>query len=318
MKTFLWSSTGDLNSVFQRLRSFWSHQAAEVTSKHQAAGHKVATSTFHPIFAKIRYNLARWALQQVGAEFRAIPVSLTEKTKPPPGRCDRQLPCAFKATLGLPCRHDIFTKLKTCNSFGSIPFEMNEVDEFWHQQGPRPRADEAPLEPLLVRGKGRPKGSIGLEKSFRREASEFEVVEAQERAEATLPPPPPSTAPAALPGTRKSTRKRKADGEADGRGRPAAAKATVKTSAKASTNSTARGLNHLQLHGDSYEPGTEAPRLWQRNNEDFDELGATASETQGTIHVRLTQALQAPVLWDELEAEAAEDARLQREMDELA
>ncbi|KJZ70447.1 hypothetical protein HIM_09395 [Hirsutella minnesotensis 3608] len=306
MKKFLWSSTGDLNSVFQRLQTFWSYQAAEIASKHQAAGHKVATSTLQPIFAKIRPNLSRWALLRIGVEFRAVPApnTLDEKTKPPAGRCNRQHHCSFKATLGLPCRHDIFNRVKASSrGFGSvIPFEMNEVDEFWHQQRPRPRPDDAPLEPLPIRGKGRPKGSLNLERSTRREASEFEVIESIERAEA-VPLPPPSTAPAALPGgTRKSTRKRKADGKADGRGRPAAAKTTA--------NSTARGLDHLHRHGDTYEPGTEAPRQWQREEEDYDEL---AGETQGSIHVQLSQSY-----WRAIEAELDEDAELQEELDELA
>ncbi|KAM4055526.1 MULE transposase [Hirsutella rhossiliensis] len=297
MKRFLWSSTGDLTSVFQRLQAFWRHQAEEISSHQQATGHKVAIAVLQPLFSKIRPNLARWPVLQIGAGCRAVPRNVAatdEKAEPPPGRCDRQHHCAFKSTLGLPCRHDIFGRLQGSarGGAGVIPFEMSEVDEFWHRQRPQ-RPDDVPQEPLPVRGKGRPKGSLNLEKTTRRDASEFEVVEAIERAEAS----PPSTAPAALPGTKKSTRKRKADGKAagKGRGRPAAAAAI------AATTSTARGLEYLRQHGDSYEPGTAAPRSWQDNNSD-NEL---ADETQGTIHKQrmkttLWQATVTLIRWNGL------------------
>ncbi|KAM4061414.1 MULE transposase [Hirsutella rhossiliensis] len=173
MKRFLWSSTGDLTSVFQRLQAFWRHQAEEISSHQQATGHKVAIAVLQPLFSKIRPNLAR--------------------------------------------RNRLLAEL------------------------------------------------MNLEKTTRRDASEFEVVEAIERAEAS----PPSTAPAALPGTKKSTRKRKADGKAagKGRGRPAAAAAI------AATTSTARG---------------RIPSSTRR---------FLADETQGTIHVRITQATQPASQW---------------------
>ncbi|KJZ68069.1 hypothetical protein HIM_12541 [Hirsutella minnesotensis 3608] len=325
MKSFLWSSTGDLTSVFQRLRAFWSHQAEEISTKHQATGHKIATSTLQPVFAKIRPNSSDWALLQIGAEYRAMPARVEGNTEPPAGRCDSQHYCTFKSVFGLPCRHDTFKRLKVAAAglCAVIPFEMNEVDEFWHQQRPRPRTDDAPLEPLPVRSKGRPKGSLNIEKSTRRDASKFEVIKSLElaEAEAEASAPPPSTAPAALPGgIRKSTRKRKANGEADGRGRPATAKATANSTA----NSTARGLDHLRRHGDSYEPGTEAPKAWQR--EAYDEL---AGETQGTIHVQLSQASRAALAFndeedpladfdfDALERQATRDAQLQAQLGNL-
>ncbi|KAG6178092.1 hypothetical protein E4U27_003961, partial [Claviceps purpurea] len=91
---------------------------------------------------------------------------------------------------------------------------------------------------LLLRGKGRPKGSVAVDKSTdvsrtaRRDLSLFEHVQAAEEAEARLhretlnaSKVPSSTAPAAIDTTRLST--------------------------------TAIGLQRLEA-GDSYEPGTVA------------------------------------------------------------
>ncbi|XP_044715153.1 uncharacterized protein HRG_11130 [Hirsutella rhossiliensis] len=160
MKRFLWTSTGDLTSVFQRFKAFWRHQSDEILNSQQIGIHKTSTP-----------NLSSWALKTIGKEFRAVPREVTDKSKPPPGRCDLQHHCSIKATLGLPCRHDIFNRLKDAavagvGAAGAVPFEMSHVDEFWHRENPQAtNSNDVPLEPLPVRGKGRPKGSLNLEKA---------------------------------------------------------------------------------------------------------------------------------------------------------
>ncbi|KJZ72072.1 hypothetical protein HIM_08527 [Hirsutella minnesotensis 3608] len=135
MKRFLWTSTGDLTSVFRRFQNFWKHQSDEILNTQQKAIHKMSTSTLKPVFVKIRPNLSNHALKMIGGEFRAVAreVAINDQTKPPAGRCDLLHHCGFKSSLGLPCRHDIFNRLKS-GAGTAIPFEMTDVDEFWHRE----------------------------------------------------------------------------------------------------------------------------------------------------------------------------------------
>ncbi|KAM4063583.1 hypothetical protein HRG_014034 [Hirsutella rhossiliensis] len=42
---------------------------------------------------------------------------------------------------------------------------MNEVDVFWHREKPQGMSpDDAPQDPLPIHGKGRPQGSLNLQK----------------------------------------------------------------------------------------------------------------------------------------------------------
>ncbi|KAM4058287.1 MULE transposase [Hirsutella rhossiliensis] len=168
---------------------------------------------------------------------------------------------------------------------------MTDVDEFWHRErqlrGSSP--NDAPLDPLPVRGKGRPKGSSNLEKgacSTRRKPSAHEIVERIERAEAIRPPL--STAPAAL----TSTKKHEADSKAGGKGRGRGSSTAVNAA-----DVTRQALEYIYANGDSYEPGTEMPRAYQRHRTpDSDNELAGAGETQGTIHCY--QATQQATQWN--------------------
>ena len=110
--------------------------------------------------------------------------------------------------------------------------QLDDFDHFWHIQAPQSQAIStgltAPYEPLVVRGKGRPKGALNLEKrGTRRDPSAHEIVESFECAEAT--------------------------------------RAGVLTTTKnLAATVTSQGLRYLQHHGDTYEPGTHMQRAYQR------------------------------------------------------
>ncbi|KAM4063584.1 reverse transcriptase (RNA-dependent DNA polymerase) [Hirsutella rhossiliensis] len=58
---------------------------------------------------------------------------------------------------------------------------------------------------------------------------------------------------------------------------------------------TRQALEYLHTHGDSYEPGTEMPRAYQRAAAADDSDNELAGETQGTIHCY--QATQPATQW---------------------
>lgn len=100
-----------------------------------------------------------------------------------------------------------------------------------------------PDEPSVVRGKGRPRGSLNLEKpakNTKRDPSHFEVIIEQENREARQPAPA-STAPAIMTSNSFNNAAR-----------------------IASISGTAAGLQVLKFV-DSYEPGTVMQRAYQRS-----------------------------------------------------
>ena len=58
MKRFLLSSTGDLATVFQRFRRFWSHQTFEVMAKEEMDKVKISTFSLKPVYAIIREKVS--------------------------------------------------------------------------------------------------------------------------------------------------------------------------------------------------------------------------------------------------------------------
>ncbi|KAG5742604.1 hypothetical protein H9Q72_014550, partial [Fusarium xylarioides] len=111
--------------------------------------------------------------------------------------------------------------------------------------------------PHIMKGKGRPKGAIATEKtaasgSTRRDPSLFERVEALETAEARVLRAPPSTAPAAIH--------------------------LAASSSSSTPSNTTLGL-HQVADNDSYEPGTQMQRSYQRvfqHLEDTEDIGASS------------------------------------------
>ncbi|CAG9938098.1 unnamed protein product [Clonostachys rosea f. rosea IK726] len=128
--------------------------------------------------------------------------------------------CEKAVTWGLPCRHIIHSRL-----VNNRTLTLDDFDDYWIWKSYR-TDQTAPFEPVTVRGKGRPVGSLNLDKTrnLRRDPLSHEVAVAIESLEARIPP---STAPASLE-TPQIT-----------------------------------GLAHIRQFGDTLKPGTVAPRRAQ-------------------------------------------------------
>lgn len=218
-KASLWSRTGDLMFVFRALDAFWKGQIANIQILQSLKMNKLLTATLKPLYSVIRSKASSVALQLLLQQEGSFKADLSEA---PANSC----PCKMAVAYGLPCRHLLWRRLKD-----NEPLVAADFDLYWLWNCPADEPDsssiDAPLEPLIVRAKGRPKGALGLERrtdveAACREPSLFERVQATEVAEARAPPP--STAPAAL-------------GEA------------------------------IHNSSDPYEPGTAMPRAYQRHNE---------------------------------------------------
>jgi hypothetical protein len=137
------------------------------------------------------------------------------------------LAIACQQSIGLPCYYTLYErKLST----GVV--HLKDIHTHWHYSRPEPGTLSTPalpvLNPLVVKGKGRPLGALGTGRvaptSTRREPSSFEL--------------PSSSAP------------------------PALATTTTPTERLYIVNS---GLSRLQNgHQDTYEPGTQGGRAYMR------------------------------------------------------
>lgn len=161
---------------------------------------------------------------------------------------------------------------------GHGPLEMTQIHQHWWNYQSRTGSEESqvplPLNPLKVKGKGRPVGAIATHKKgegangTKRLPSAFEIEQAKEQATAV----PPSTAPAVM----QSKGKSKSTSGARGRKRkqvavvPDAEGATTTSekggnTAERKVTSTELGPQRIEQHGeDTYEPETAAPRAYQR------------------------------------------------------
>ena len=201
IKKYLISSRADLKSVFGRLVLFWQQQRSNLDIIHAQDTNKVRVDLNNGIFNWIRGQVSPFALQLLAREISALPTNDASLTS---------CACTIQATHGLPCRHILYRHLT-----GDAPLAMEQIHKHWwlwrpqqQQQGsdniqiPTTKPD-IPLNPLRVKGKGRPTGAIatappasskGGGTSTKRLPSAFEFALQDELATAT----PASTAPAAL------------------------------------------------------------------------------------------------------------------------
>lgn len=180
-----------------------------------------------------------------------------------------------------------------------------DIDCYWYWQrdlqGTDTRTSERsdnPLDPYFRRGKGRPKGALGLEKSAgvrtsRRDPIFAEKVEAWEKAEATItrdlpvregqpyPQPIKSADSTAAAATVQAAILREAS-QLQSTPPPSTAPAAINTLKESNTS---LGLRRLEA-GDSYEPGTEPPRSYMRifqRLEDVDDDAADDTATNAMV-----------------------------------
>ncbi|KAG5742707.1 hypothetical protein H9Q72_014528, partial [Fusarium xylarioides] len=118
IKRWLYMSTGDLTTVFQRLCVFWQHQDASITTLQLQGRNKMRTITMQLLYILIRDQISPTALRLIAKEHAELDRNLS---KPPKGTC---YPCPIVTAYGLPCKHMIWRRLHQ-----KEPIQLEEVDQ---------------------------------------------------------------------------------------------------------------------------------------------------------------------------------------------
>ncbi|EAQ84561.1 hypothetical protein CHGG_08575 [Chaetomium globosum CBS 148.51] len=183
IKKYLVTSRGDLKSVFERL---------------------VPTPCHGVIYSYIRGQISTYALHLLATEVAKLPA------KDAPGGEGDICTCSLPAIHGLPCRHTLYKHLT-----GDGPVELKQIHKHWWSYRPVTDGEEQqivnvvpniPVEPVKVKGKGRPAGTIASVPASKKKGegitgtkrlpSAFEYELETEPATAV----PPSTAPPIMKG----------------------------------------------------------------------------------------------------------------------
>ena len=171
MKTFFQRGHGDLKGVFDKLKLFWTEQHASIQSTVAQQQLSTKHSVNVPLFAAVLEQVHSYVLRRILKELKKLPA------EGPLPLCT----CSIQQSIGLPCYHTLYQrKLST----GVVHLE--DIHAHWHFSQPEtgPLSTPAPplpvLNPLVVKGKGRPRGALGTGSrvaptSTRREPSSFEL-----------------------------------------------------------------------------------------------------------------------------------------------
>ena len=229
LKSYLQRSNGDLRTVFDRLQLFW-------TSQHQTFKSTIAQQKLRPkhqinipLFAATLQFVYGFALQKILQELAKLPAHGA-----PPPDCS----CTIQASYGLPCYHTIWLR----KGNGGVIL-LSDIHSHWHYTRPSPSpalantplAIPSILQPVRIRGKGRPRGALGgvsriAISSTQRHPSSFEL--------------PSSSAPAILDRVEPSTEQ-----------------LWIVNSGLNRVSSTAMAMARLRAgHIDQYEAGTQRER----------------------------------------------------------
>ena len=233
IKIYLDNSTGDLKTLFSRLNLFWRNQKADFDARRQRGLYKTKINS-SILFANIVSSITPQCLSLLNEELRKVP-----GTPPPTELCHQQCNCTLNHTHALPCWHKMWVQLHMLK-----PFEKKDIHSFWlwdrlaadtDLREHRRRSYSPVRDPVVVRGKGRPKEASYHRRNYgasstRRDPSLHEV---EGLVAATT---------------------------------PARISSPARTSPRWSPapSSTMLGLQRLERTGDSYEPGTDIWRNYQR------------------------------------------------------
>jgi hypothetical protein len=262
LKKYLQFSNQDLATVFNKLIHFWVAQQQGILDSVARQRLRPKHNTNIPLLAAVVGKVHDYALQKILKEHTKLPA----RNQPPSTPCI----CTIQGSIGLPCLHIIWERKQ-----GGGTIRIEDIHPHWHYDRPSTLDTEAQLamvvlNPLVIRGKGRPKGALGgqdrtAKSSTKRLPSAFEL--------------PPSTAPAAL-------------------GRPQSPLEQFFV-VQSGLSSTVIGMSRFGSgHVDTYEPGTARERQYMSGLssvykddciEDIAKLAdkAMENETQDCIEVEV-------------------------------
>ena len=155
LKSYLQRGHGDLRGVFNKLKNFWNAQYATLQSELAQQQILPKHSINIPLFTAILQKVHGYTLQKLAKEYTKLP-----KSGPPPSSCS----CSIQQSIGLPCYHTIWKRKQEVSVI-----LLEDIHPYWHITRPEPGALSGQsilyplpvLNPLPVRGRGRPRGALG-------------------------------------------------------------------------------------------------------------------------------------------------------------
>jgi predicted transcriptional regulator len=276
LKSYLMVSTGDLKGVFDRLVLFWPDQHRKIYHSIATEQNKVKHKLNKPYFHIVQSLVHDQALFLIVVECAKLHKAKEQNADL--GPCN----CTIKQSMGLPCFHTVHKRL--LNGGYILP---TDIHPFWWYKRPEPSTSSSTvsvqahwliLDPAVVRGKGRPRGSRNKKgygiTNTRRDPSQFEYAPSllppaiPDQPTQSVRPPIQSTAVKNLMAHSKQDEEdemEEQEDQEDGRfiGIEDVIDPRLQTGLSQST--TQIGLLRIENSSDTYCPGTLPPRLYQAN-----------------------------------------------------
>lgn len=175
LKSYLQTRNRDLRGVFVRMNHFWEAQQTGINTTIAQQRLRPKHHTNIPLFAAIFQHIHGYALEKILLEHAKLPLCRGPSTVD----CN----CSIQQSMGLPCFHTIW---KRKQEGGVILLE--DIHSHWYYDRPIQSTfledvitpPFSCLNPLRVKGKGRPRGALGgvsrvAESSTRRNPSSWEL-----------------------------------------------------------------------------------------------------------------------------------------------
>ena len=162
LKAYLRVSTGDLKGVFDRLLPYWPTQHRAIVDARATEQVKMMHRLKKRYFDLVQHLVYNKALLLIMHE-RVKLYKLEEEAN-----LDWPCQCTIQRSMGLPCYHNLFERLRDGGQV--LPEDIHPF--WWYHRSEISTAVELSfarsqlvLEPAIVRGKGRPRGSRGKGKN---------------------------------------------------------------------------------------------------------------------------------------------------------
>ncbi|CAI6082448.1 unnamed protein product [Clonostachys chloroleuca] len=163
MKRFLWSTKGDFDTIIDHFNNFWEYQILNIMNIHSLRHYKISTFSIQPLYLPIRERVLSHALKILEIEHQAVELKLHRDILISSQGCV----CEKAVAWGLLYRHIIYSRL-----VNNKPLSLDDFDPHWYWKS-YATVQAALFEPAIIQPKGRPRGSLNLDKtrSTRRDPS---------------------------------------------------------------------------------------------------------------------------------------------------
>ena len=168
LKRYLQISTGDLKHALEKINLMLTNQINEHQVAMAQAKDRTPQRFMVPFLSELIGHVTPFALHKIMDQHNLL-------TKPNLIVCHHSM----RDSMGIPCHHQIAERLREKEGL-----HLSEIHERWHfikpsgKVGPVATGQLLLLNPRVIKGKGRPKGSKTKHKaasSTKRDASAFEI-----------------------------------------------------------------------------------------------------------------------------------------------